>query len=990
MATSWDDFLSLHSGPALPYADVVGLYKALQPPPSPPRNAARKSGFNQVSCSHEASESVCVAPMPLAWSEFQRVYGGDAGLSQRELLALYERQKRAWTPIAVYPPPAPPVHSTTKTQPVESKTPSPSPSPPAQNLTTVASVVEEIDMESRRANDVRARGGTRWRGRGGRPFGGERRAPSQAPPPTPQVQAAPSTPQVVGTPSPHVAQPQPFWTMGFGRPNPETEPTQERLRSLLASRAFKTIPDSDVFDPKECLRVKDFNGSDVSYEEIANQFKSLSSMVQRGRGLEVQNTAMPSTFSANTVDVKKGIMFQDTSETGRMFFDVRGLELSQEEVRAAQYEFRVAKPKVTPFTAPQKSPTRDLVNVVSPSSISARVPPSRFGPNEAKRVAKYLPSTEQLPRFEAKLVATYPPSTEHLPRVSFPFARQSHFDQGEKLLIASPTFPPATQRAPHRKPFAAYPPSTELLPRAPSPFTTTSQHARFVRPTQRFVHWKLVKRTNASPTKPPFAAYPPSTEPPVKKTNVSPTKAPFAAYPPSTESLPWVDSQEDNPLRSHKVLDSFGSLGLAMASPKSSLEMMLVDPEMLLFPLISSLQQEAEGPCDKKSSVNEEQDDTEPSIDTLINEGQKLLVALSRTYEFPCNVAALDSTAPEEAPELEGAAHDAFVSTSTTEASKDAPAMHDCPTADPDPPALASEMRGPRFLKLIPSGQYLKLSPDVNASTELLGTCVSGELDPGKRVAVSILDAPHESVETEFNTVVGALARATGANARTTRIYGAVSLSEKKQVGIVREQLDGWYPLAHTDQSSETRKLQVLIQVAVAVAKIHSDNVAHGDLKPAHVLVQDNGINIKLDRVGWSRLQTLVASTQYATMSGTFPECFLHCTPAYAAPEVLQGTLSKSDLQGWMKSDIYSLTVIAAEVLLGRRPWEGETPMYIWNAVTRREDRPFNFGDIRIAGKTSHALELLLRRGWHQDPAHRPSAFELAQGLSALQLSIDS
>jgi serine/threonine protein kinase len=98
------------------------------------------------------------------------------------------------------------------------------------------------------------------------------------------------------------------------------------------------------------------------------------------------------------------------------------------------------------------------------------------------------------------------------------------------------------------------------------------------------------------------------------------------------------------------------------------------------------------------------------------------------------------------------------------------------------------------------------------------------------------------------------------------------------------------------------KALEVLMQVCYAVSHLHSHGISHGDLKPENILVTDEG-QVKLIDFGIAKV-----------LSSTTPglERFTG-TPIYMSPEA-QKNPKKLPLQ----SDIYSLGIIAYELVMGK------------------------------------------------------------------------
>jgi serine/threonine protein kinase len=105
----------------------------------------------------------------------------------------------------------------------------------------------------------------------------------------------------------------------------------------------------------------------------------------------------------------------------------------------------------------------------------------------------------------------------------------------------------------------------------------------------------------------------------------------------------------------------------------------------------------------------------------------------------------------------------------------------------------------------------------------------------------------------------------------------------------------------------------LLSQIAQALDYAHSRGIIHRDVKPSNVLLDENG-NCLLSDFGLAKV--LISSSQFTT-SGAFIG-----TPTYASPEQCLG---RADIDH--RSDVYSLGVMLYEMVLGRPPFESDTPM---------------------------------------------------------------
>lgn len=115
-------------------------------------------------------------------------------------------------------------------------------------------------------------------------------------------------------------------------------------------------------------------------------------------------------------------------------------------------------------------------------------------------------------------------------------------------------------------------------------------------------------------------------------------------------------------------------------------------------------------------------------------------------------------------------------------------------------------------------------------------------------------------------------------------------------------------PLAPADAG------RLLSQIGGALDYAHRQNVVHRDVKPANIL---------LDREGHALLTDFGIVKLMEGSSGLTGTGGMIGTPAYMSPEQAQS----DDVDH--RSDLYSLGVVAFEMLTGRQPFNAETPMQI-------------------------------------------------------------
>jgi hypothetical protein len=144
---------------------------------------------------------------------------------------------------------------------------------------------------------------------------------------------------------------------------------------------------------------------------------------------------------------------------------------------------------------------------------------------------------------------------------------------------------------------------------------------------------------------------------------------------------------------------------------------------------------------------------------------------------------------------------------------------------------------------------------------------------------------------------------------------------------------------------------------AAGIDYLHGRGIVHRDLKPANVFL-DGGV-VKIADVGLSKFMTPSRRSAQTESVGTV---------YYMAPEVAHGKYGR-------ELDVYSLGVIAFEMLTGRVPFEGESTGEI---LMKHLAQPPDLSDI------PERLRPVLARALEKDPAKRtPSAGRLAAEFRA-------
>ena len=238
----------------------------------------------------------------------------------------------------------------------------------------------------------------------------------------------------------------------------------------------------------------------------------------------------------------------------------------------------------------------------------------------------------------------------------------------------------------------------------------------------------------------------------------------------------------------------------------------------------------------------------------------------------------------------------------------------------------------------------------------------------GRRVAVKMLHAQY-STDEAFVKRFRREAQA-AANLAHPNIVGIFDWGQAGSTYfIVMELIDGRSMrdvLRSEGALLPRRAAEIGVEVAAALSAAHRAGLVHRDVKPGNILLASNG-SVKVTDFGIARAWD---DSQELTRTGA-----VIGTATYFSPEQAQGAPADE------RSDVYSMGVVLYEMLTGRPPFSGDSPVAVaYQHVSAAVNPPSSLNPDVPA-----ELDAIVMRALQKDPAHRyQSADEVRADLSAV------
>ena len=188
---------------------------------------------------------------------------------------------------------------------------------------------------------------------------------------------------------------------------------------------------------------------------------------------------------------------------------------------------------------------------------------------------------------------------------------------------------------------------------------------------------------------------------------------------------------------------------------------------------------------------------------------------------------------------------------------------------------------------------------------------------------------------------------------------------------LVMEYLPGGTLKQKTGSAVPWREaLRVLLPVAQGLSYAHSHGVIHRDVKPANILMNEDGRPILTD----FGIAKLLEAPDGHTLTGSGVGIG---TPEYMAPEQGIGASAIDE-----RADVYSLGIVLYELVTGRKPYIADTPMaVVLKQMTDPLPHPTDF-----APDLPESVEHILLKALAKEPENRFADMEAV--IDAMEVAL--
>lgn len=252
-------------------------------------------------------------------------------------------------------------------------------------------------------------------------------------------------------------------------------------------------------------------------------------------------------------------------------------------------------------------------------------------------------------------------------------------------------------------------------------------------------------------------------------------------------------------------------------------------------------------------------------------------------------------------------------------------------------------------------GDFRVIEPLGTGSTGMVFRC--RQTNPDRDVAVKVLKPLLDADEqlSRFRREMAVFGTIHGAGLAEVYQSGIVEWCGVRCSWIAMELFDQGdickYSRTHPQRTEDS--LELFRKLCTTLRSAHRLGILHRDIKPSNILMSSDGDPHLVD-FGIAKLPTPVAGIQ-STETGT---AAMRGTTAWMAPELLTGDQSvRSD----MRSEIFSLGVVLAEMLTGRHPFDADrlSAGQVAVRIAQQQNRPQEFENVVSADLKAFLQKLM-------------------------------
>ncbi len=156
-------------------------------------------------------------------------------------------------------------------------------------------------------------------------------------------------------------------------------------------------------------------------------------------------------------------------------------------------------------------------------------------------------------------------------------------------------------------------------------------------------------------------------------------------------------------------------------------------------------------------------------------------------------------------------------------------------------------------------------------------------------------------------------------------------------------------PVGEGRAFSEPEALDIMIQIAGALAHAHERGLIHRDVKPKNIILTPKGV-AKLTDLGLARAMDDKGAAESEAGKA-------YGTPYYISPEQIRGEV---DID--FRSDIYSLGATLYHLVTGRTPFEAETPTAVMHKHLKEPLIPPDHLNTALSAGISEIVEVAMAK----------------------------